>query len=101
LENLTAYKLDAPRGGTQHALVTITSKIDDVFVVYQVQHLSADQAAQAKQSLSQLLQLAIRMNQKDFKRNSPWDDTMSPVQAKRCRVLGRSPTAPPIEENTA
>jgi hypothetical protein len=101
LDNLTAYKLDAPRGGTQHALVTITSKIDDIFVVDQVQLLSADQAAIAKQSLSQLLRLAIRMKQKDFKRNNPWDDTMSPVQAKRCRVLGRSPTAPPIEENTA
>ena len=101
LENLTAYTLEAPRGGTQHALVTITSKIEDLFVVDQVQLLSADQAAQAKQSLSQLLQLAIRMKQKDFKRNSPWDDTMSPVQAKRCRVLGRSPTAPPIEENAA
>ena len=101
LDNLTAYKLDAPRGGTQHALVTITNKIDDVFVVDQVQLLSPEQAAQAKASLSQLLHLAIEMNQKDFKRNAPWDDTMSPVQAKRCRVLGRSPTAPPIEENIA
>jgi hypothetical protein len=82
-------------------LVTITNKIDDVFVVDQVQLLSPEQAAQAKASLSQLLHLAIEMNQKDFKRNAPWDDTMSPVQAKRCRVLGRSPTAPPIEENIA
>ena len=101
LENLTNYKLDPPRGGTQAALVTITGKIDDVFVVDQVQLLTADEAAKAKQSLSQQLQLAIRMNQKDFKRNSPWDDSMSPVQAKRCRVLGRSPTGPPIDANTA
>ena len=100
LENLTVYKLDAPRGGAQHALVTITSKIDDFFVVDQVQLLSEDQAAKAKQSLSQLLQLAIRMNQQDFKRNRPWDDTLSPVQAKRCRILGRSPTGPPIDANT-
>jgi hypothetical protein len=101
LENLTNYKLDPPRGGTQSALITITGKIDDVFVVDQVQLLREEEAAEAKQSLSQLLQLAIRMNQKDFKRNSPWDDNMSPVQAKRCRVLGRSPTGPPIDANTA
>ena len=101
LENLTSYKLDPPRGGTQHALVTITGKIDDVFVVDQVQLLDPGEAAEAKRSLSQLLHLAVRIYQKDSKRNCPWDNNMSPVQAKRCRVLGRSPTGPPIEGNSA
>jgi len=97
LENLTVYKLDPPRGGGQHALVTITRQIDDVFVVEQVQPLSPQEAAAAKQSLSQLFQLAVRINQKDRKRNSLWNDNMSPVKAKQCRILGRSPTGPPIE----
>ena len=79
----------------------LLAKLKIFFVVEQVQLLTAEQAATAKQSLLQLLRLAIQMNQKDFKRNNPWDDAMSPVQAKRCRFLGRSPTGPPIEENTA
>ena len=51
LENLTQYKLDPPRGGTQHALAIVTAKTDASFVVGSVQFLSSEEAAQAKQSL--------------------------------------------------
>ena len=33
LENLPAYRLDPPRGGAQHALVTITAQEKDMFFV--------------------------------------------------------------------
>ena len=96
MDNLTSYKLDPPRGGAQCALVTITGKIDDVFVVEHVQHLSPSEAEAAKISLRQLLLLASQGRLKDLKRNAPWTDDMSPAKARRCRTLGRSPTAPPI-----
>ena len=51
LENLTQYKIDPPRGKTQHALVIVTGKTDASFVVESVQLLSPEEAAQAKQPL--------------------------------------------------
>ena len=97
MDSLTSYKLDPPRGGAQCALVTITSKIDDVFVVEHVQHLSPSEAEAAKIALRQLLLLASRGGLKYLKRNAPWTDDISPAKARRCRSLGRSPTAPPSE----
>ena len=44
MENLTSYKMDPPRGGAQHALVTLSAMMGDVFVVDQVQILSAPDA---------------------------------------------------------
>ena len=68
LENVTQYKLDPPRGGTQAALVTLTAKTDDSFVVESVQLLSSDEADQAKQSLLKLLHLAIHIHSRDRNR---------------------------------
>ena len=51
LTYLPQYRLDPPRGGSQHALVNVTAKTDDSFVVESAQLLSSDDAAQAKQSM--------------------------------------------------
>ena len=48
LEVLTQYRLDPPRGGTQHALVIVTAKTDASFVVESAQLLSAEEAAQSQ-----------------------------------------------------
>ena len=98
LENLTSYKLDPPCGNFQYALVSITGKAENVFIVDQVQLVDSKDVAAAKVSLTQLLRLAVRINQKDLKRNLPWDDHTSPIQAKRCKKMGRFPTGPPIED---
>ena len=42
-ENVISLNLDPPHKGVQYALVTITSKLKDAFVVDQVEHLSAKQ----------------------------------------------------------
>ena len=97
IENLPQYKLDPPRGGSQYALVSITAKIGDVFVVDQVQLLASEAAAiEAKQSLLQLIHLAREMGNGERKRNAPWTDSESPASAKKCRHLGRSPTEAPL-----
>ena len=99
-DNISAYKLDPSRGSDtgQHALVTITAKAGDAYVVDQVQQLSPDQAALAKVSLLKLLRLAMDMNSTTLKRGEPWSETESPAKAKKCKTLGRCPTAEPLEE---
>ena len=98
MENLTAYRLDPPRGGAQHALVTISAKIDDTFIIDQVQLLSADEAAKAAASLRVLLTLAKQMHSSSRRRGNPWNDTFSPAIAKKCRMIGKSPTEASIPE---
>lgn len=98
LENLTAYRLDPPRSGPQHALVTITGKVDDAFVVEQVQLLTPAEAADAQASLLKLLHLAVHLHT-NRKRAVPWDDQASPAKAKKCRALGRSPTSADIDKD--
>ena len=99
LENLPAYRLDPPRGSAQHALVTITGQVDDVFVADQVQLLNTEEAAQATTSLLKLLQLAIELNTPSvIKRIGTWTENESPSAAKKCRTLGRCPTAEPLKD---
>ena len=92
MENVTSYKLDPPRKGVQYALVTITSMLEDAFVVDQVQHLSPEEAAAAKNSMWTLFRLACQNNKTDLKRKSTWTEEASPAKAKQCRTLGRAPT---------
>ena len=96
LENLTQYKLDPPRGGTQHALVIVTAKTDASFVVESVQLLSSEEAARAKQSLLKVLHMAMHIHGRDRKRALEWGETFSPAASRKCRRVGRSPTDAPL-----
>ena len=98
LDNLPQYRLDPPRGGTQAALVTLTAKTDVSFVVESVQLLSSQEAAQAKQSLLKLLHLAIHIHSRDRKRTVEWTDGFSPITARKCTRVGRSPTDAPLPD---
>ena len=59
---------------TVDALVTLTAKTEDSFVVESVQLLSSDEAAQAKHSLLKLLHLAMHIHGRDRKRTVEWTD---------------------------
>ena len=74
-EKLTQYRLDPPRGGTQHALVIVTAKTDASFVVESVQLLSSEEAAQAKQSLLKVLHMAMHIHGRDRKHSLEWNET--------------------------
>ena len=93
LENLPNYRLDPPRGGEQHALVTISDMIGDNFVLDQVQLLKPEEAIEAATSLRRLISVAIELHKPDRKRGGAWTEEFSPAMAKKCRVLGRNPTA--------
>ena len=98
LSNLPQYRLDPPRGGNQDALVIVTAKTDDSFVIESVQFLKSDEAAQVKQSLLKLLQLAIHIHIRDRKRAVQWNDAFSPLTSRKCSRVGRSPTDAPLPD---
>ena len=96
LENLTQYKIDPPRGTTQRALVIVTGKTDASFVVESVQLLSPEEAAQAKQSLQKVLNMAMHIYGRDRKRAVEWSEDLTPISSRKCTRLGRLPTDAPL-----
>ena len=96
LENLTQYKIDPPRGKTQHALVIVTGKTDASFVVESVQLLSPEEVAQAKQSLQKVLNMAMHIYGRDRKRAVEWSEDFTLISSRKCARLGRSPTDAPL-----
>ena len=100
MQNLPAFRLDPVRSKPQHALITITAMLGDNFVVETVQLLEAESAAKAKESLKGVLNLAMHMHTRDKKRPVTWADDRSPLDAKKCRILGRSATGNAVERPT-
>ena len=92
LDNLPQYRLDPTRRGVQYALVSVTSMMQDTFIVDQVQLLSEEEGNAATVSLKQLILLTRQMYAPDRKRGGEWNAEFSPASAKKCRFLGRSPT---------
>ena len=98
LANLPQYKLDAPRGGTQDALVIITAMTDEAFVIEAVHCLTKEESAQVKESLISLLYQAMHIHARDRKRVVEWTDGSSPLNSSKCRRLGSAPTDAPLPE---
>ena len=96
-DNLAAYRLDPVRGQKQYAMITLTAKIDENFVVDQVQLLNEETAMQAKASFKKLIILTHLTSGRDRKREVAWTEASSPASAKKCRVLGRSATDNALE----
>ena len=92
METVTFFKLDPPRGKAQYALVTITAKLGDAFVVDHVQHLTEEEALQAKESMWKTLLVACMASSKDRKRDASWTENENPASAKRCKALGQAHT---------
>ena len=112
LETVTDFKLDPPaRSKTQAALVTVTAVIDkgkdsagqpvQEFLVDNVQLLGTTEADTVALMLSKSLYLASLSGQISPKRDIEWSADESPAKAKTCRVLGRSPTGPPLPDYSA
>ena len=76
----------------------VTAKTDDSFVIESVQFLSPEEAAEVKQSLLKLLQLAMHIHVRDRKRAVEWNDAFSPLTARKCSRVGRSPTDLPLSD---
>ena len=84
LSNLPQYRLDPPRGGNQDALVIVTAKTEDTFVIESVQFLTPEEASQVKYSLLKLLHLAMHIHVLR-PRTSPLQTCYGQVLVKQCR----------------
>ena len=100
-DNMVAYRLDPPRGGVQHALVSITNKLEDAFVIESVQLLNEEQAKQAETSMRSLMDLVKHVGKRDRKRHVEWTQDESPATAQKCSRLGRAPTDAPLPSPSA
>ena len=76
----------------------VNAKAEDPFVLESVQFLNSDEAAQVKQSLLKLLHLAMHIHVRDRKRAVEWSDAFSPLLARKCSRVGRSPTDAPLPD---
>ena len=96
METLAAYRLDPPpRGGKgQCALVTMTNKKGDDFIIESVQLLQEDQVQTTKNSMLKLMHLAQKVGSRDKRKEVEWthEQDESPWKARKCTALGRSPT---------
>ena len=70
---MPACRLDAVRGKPQHALITITAKDGDVFIVDQVQLLYEEQAGQAKVAMGKLMFAVRHFHVSKKTRDIPWN----------------------------
>ena len=111
LETVTDFKLDPPgRAKSQIALVNVTAVIDEhtdsaeqsvkSLLVDNIQLLTQQEADALKPIFSKMFYFAALSGQisRKKKEHEPWSPEENPAKASRCRVLGRSPTGPPLPD---
>ena len=110
LETVTDFKLDPQRGAkSQAALISLTGVIhadtDNAeqpvksLLVEDVQLLGPGEAEALKPKLNKMFYFAALAGQVSRKReHEPWSPEENPAKASTCRVLGRSPTGPPLPD---
>lgn len=97
-DNRTSLMLTPGHGKHVFALAVITSMKDNEFfaeIVETIQQVEKDTLAI---TMRQEMTLAVElMKHAATGLVTTWDDTTSPLVSQRCRVLGKSPTGPPLE----
>ena len=109
LDNVTDFKLDPPKGAkAQAALISVTGVIGAItdsaeqpvkcLFIDDVHLLTLEEAEALKPMLIKMLYFAALARQMSRKRKIEWSPDESPAKASTCRVLGRSPTGPPLPD---
>ena len=92
-DNQAAFRLDPPRGNKpQHALAILTATTSEGFVAEQIQLVQDGDAEQIKNALRMEMTLARALGLQMNCALEKWSPTVTPLQSKTCRALGRSPT---------
>ena len=109
LDTVTGFKLD-PQGWakTQAALISVTAVLDagtdsvaqpvKELLVDNVQLLTTQESDAFKPILFKMFYFAALAGQVSRKRENEWSPDENPAKASTCRVLGRSPTGPPLPD---
>ena len=93
---------------TQAALISVTAVLDagtdsvaqpvKELLVDNVQLLTTQEADTIKPILSKMFYFAALAGQVSRKRENAWSPNENPAKDSTCRVLGRSPTGPPLPD---
>ena len=109
LDTVTDFKLDPQgRNKNQAALVSVTAVLDagtdsvaqpvKELLVDNVQLLTTQESDAFKPILFKMFYFAALAGQVSRKRENEWSPDENPAKASTCRVLGRSPTGPPLPD---
>ena len=109
LDTVTDFKLDPQgRNKNQAALVSVTTVLDagtdsvsqpvKELLVDNVQLLTTQESDAFKPILFKMFYFAALAGQVSRKRENEWSPDENPAKASTCRVLGRSPTGPPLPD---
>ena len=113
LDTVTDFKLDRPgRLKNQAALISVTGVIDAEtdsaeqlvknLLDENVQLVTPEQAEALTPILNKMFYLAAFAGQVSRKReHEAWSPEENPAKASTCRILGRSPTGPPLPDYSA
>jgi hypothetical protein len=92
LANMPRYRLDPQRQQAQHAVVIISGFEGDVLLAETVELVTELEARKIDVALRTEMTLAMEVLAGDVGGCVSWNDDCSPMKARTCRSLGRSPT---------
>ena len=91
--NQAAFRLDPPRGNKpQYAIAILTAILENSYVSEQIQLISEHDAPNVKRALLMEMTLAEALSRQVPSVVQSWTPTVTPLNVKTCRQLGRSPT---------
>ena len=91
--NQAAFRLDPPRGNKpQYAIAILTAMLPNGYVAEQIQLIAEHDAQHIKNALLMEMTLAEALSLQVPTAVEAWTPTVTPLNAKTCRTLGRSPT---------
>ena len=91
--NQAAFRLDPPRGNKpQYAIAILTAIVETGYVAEQIQLISENDALNVRNALLMEMTLAEALSRQVASAVESWTPTVTPLNVKTCRALGRSPT---------
>ena len=96
-DNIASFRLQPSRGKPDYAIVVLTS-IDGITLwAESVEILQPGEVDAACHSLRREMTIAQALLNASSGAAADWTPDVSPLKGKACRMLGRSPTAEPVE----
>lgn len=96
--NRASLMLTPSHGKHVYAVAIITGIHGDTLFAENVEALQRDEKDQLAQAIRQEMTVAIRLLEHTINgKTTSWNDATSPMAARKCRVLGKSPTGPELD----
>ena len=97
-DNRSSLMLTPSHGKTVYALVVITAVDGSTLYTENVETLhGADKDNLARAIRQEMTLVARLLEYTASNKMAKWDDTKSPLQSSKCRILSKSPTGPELD----